>query len=258
MLSMNENSWVVGLESLDPALREICAREVHVWRISLTQPENTLQDCRRLLSAEESDRADSFHFRKHYKEFVIAHGALRTILASYLDAQPQHLRFTHGSHGKPDLSKDSNPIELTFNLSHSGDLALLAVGLGMHLGVDVEVVRSDLGGQEIAERYFSDPEVKKLLALAPGNRADAFFQCWTRKEAYIKARGEGLSIPLDSFDVAFVPGEKPALLNVRTDPTEVLRWSLYDLRPAHGYKAALVALGVGHDLKYWDWRQGPR
>lgn len=100
--------------------------------------------------------------------------------------------------------------------------------------------------------------MEKLLALAPENRVEAFFQCWTRKEAYIKARGEGLSIPLDSFDVAFVPGEKPALLNVRTHPDEVSRWSLYDLRPGHGYKAALVALGDGHDLKYWDWRQGAR
>jgi 4'-phosphopantetheinyl transferase len=85
--------------------------------------------------------------------------------------------------------RDCNPIELEFNLCHSGELALLAVGLGLQLGVDVEMVRSDLGGQEIAERYFSAPEVEKLLALAPENRVEAFFQCWTRKEAYIKARG---------------------------------------------------------------------
>jgi 4'-phosphopantetheinyl transferase len=105
MLSMDENSWAVDPESLGVARREIRPREVHVWRISLTQPENTLQDCRQLLSAEESDRADSFYLRKHCKQFVIAHGALRRILASYLDAQPQHLRFARGSHEKPDLAK---------------------------------------------------------------------------------------------------------------------------------------------------------
>lgn len=232
----------------------LALRDVHVWRIALMQPEITSQRCRRLLSHEEVGRADKFHFAHDRGRFLIAHAALRQILALYLHARPELIQFAQQKHGKPELAPHSNPIGLTFNLSHSGGLGLLAVALHTQLGIDVECVRSDFGGQEIAEQFFSESEVDKLRLLPAGQRNQAFFQCWTRKEAYIKARGEGLSIPLASFEVAFGPGEPPRLLTLRENPTEASRWSFYDLRPGDGYVAALVIEGKNYQLERWTWQ----
>src|SRR5262249_23128168 len=153
------------------------------------------EPCCSLLSPEERERADRFHFARDRDRFVIAHAVLRQILALYLQSQPELIQFVQQKHGKPELAPESNPLGLTFNLSHSGEVALVAVAAHMQLGVDVELMRSDFGGEEIAERFFSRPEVEKLRLLAAHQRTRAFFQCWTRKEAYLKARGEGLSIP---------------------------------------------------------------
>ena len=180
--------------------------------------------------------------------------ALRQILALYFGARPEQLQFTQQEKGKPEMAAATNSIHLTFNLSHSGELALLAVALHLQLGVDVECIRSDFGGQEIANRFFSRQEVEKLCSLPVGLRNQAFFHCWTRKEAYIKAIGEGLSKPLEDFDVAFAPGEDPALLAVRGDPDEASRWSFYDLQPGEGYAGALAVEGNSHQIKCWSWQ----
>ncbi|HEV3037565.1 MAG TPA: 4'-phosphopantetheinyl transferase superfamily protein [Candidatus Angelobacter sp.] len=230
--------------------------EVHIWRVSLAQPEPVVARCRELLPPAEIARANRFYFERDRRRFLVSHGMVRTVLGRYLALKPLELRFGEGPKGKPDLVPEQNPLGLTFNLSHSGEFALMGVASKLIMGIDIEVIRVDFGGQEIAERFFSPYEVATLLSLPQDQRAEAFFYCWTRKEAYIKAQGEGLSLPLDSFDVTFAPGTEPALLRVADHPNEVARWKLYDIDVGPGYKAALMIEGKQHHLRYFDW-QGP-
>jgi 4'-phosphopantetheinyl transferase len=129
----------------------------------------------------------------------------------------------------------------------------LALAKGLELGADVERINVEFATEDIARRFFSAMEVQTLCALPSGERGQAFFSCWTRKEAYIKALGGGLSVPLDSFAVAFAPGIPPALLQVQASPAEVERWSMYNIEPGEGYKAALVVEGQGHRLQHRRW-----
>lgn len=226
--------------------------QVAIWHIPLAQNDATIRACRSLLPPDEIERADRFYFEKDRRHFAVAHGALRQILARYTGADPREIEFSFGSKGKPDLKSPVDTIK--FNLSHSGNLALLAVTREAILGVDVEFIKTDFGGQEIAERFFSRHEVSTLLALPMEERAHAFFSCWTRKEAYIKAVGEGLSLPLDSFDVAFGPGIHPALLRVEASAEELLRWRLYDIEVPPEYRAALMVEGRQHQLQQRQWK----
>lgn len=226
--------------------------QVDIWHIPLAQNHATISACRSLLPGDEIERADRFYFEKDRRPFTVAHGALRQILGRYTGADPRKITFSHGSKGKPELKSPVDTIR--FNLSHSGNLALLAVTRDAALGVDVEFVKPDFGGQEIAERFFSRHEVNTLLALPVEERAHAFFSCWTRKEAYIKAVGEGLSLPLDSFDVAFGPGVFPALLRVDASAAELSRWRLYDIPVPPEYRAALMVEGKEHRLQQRNWK----
>jgi 4'-phosphopantetheinyl transferase len=133
-------------------------------------------------------------------------------------------------------------------------VALYAVTRAREVGIDVELIRSDLKIEQIAERFFSHHEIATLRALPTELRQSAFFRCWTRKEAYIKATGKGLSLPLDQFEVSLTPGEPAALLSTQPDPNEAQRWSLRELTPAPGYAAALAVEGHGWCLACWDWR----
>jgi 4'-phosphopantetheinyl transferase len=172
-------------------------------------------------------------------------------LGRYLELPPERLFFSYSPYGKPTLASLDTP--LRFNVSHSGELLLIAVTLERALGVDVEQVRPDMSVIEIAERFFSENERRALAGVPQALQHDAFFDCWTRKEAYIKAKGDGLSLPLDQFDVAFGPGRMAQLLATRPDRTEAARWRLQDLDVADGYKAALAVEGSGWALACWDW-----
>ncbi|HEV2987693.1 MAG TPA: 4'-phosphopantetheinyl transferase superfamily protein [Candidatus Angelobacter sp.] len=230
--------------------------EVHIWRVNLVQPDPVIARCRELLPPDEIARAERFYFERDRRRFLVSHAMVRTVLGRYLALEPLEVRFVQGEKGKPDLVPEQNSLGLTFNLSHSGEFALMGVSIQLIMGIDIELIRTDFGGQEIAERFFSQYEVATLLSLPQHQRAEAFFYCWTRKEAYIKAQGEGLSLPLDSFDVTFAPGTEPALLRVADHPNEVARWKLYDIDAGPGYKAALMIEGKQHHLRYFDW-QGP-
>jgi 4'-phosphopantetheinyl transferase len=227
--------------------------EVHLWRILLLQPEAVLRRCLQVLNEEEAARASRFHFERDRTRFTVARAALRSVLGHYLEIAPVDVQFRYGPQGKPELSLEHSASLLRFNLSHSGDYALLGVTRRAELGVDIEVIRPDFGTQEIAERFFSSSESRLLLDLPEEQKCESFFHCWTRKEAYIKALGGGLSIPLDSFDVAFVPGSDPALLRVAETPHEIARWRIYNLQAASGYAAAAMVEGQGHELRCWDW-----
>jgi 4'-phosphopantetheinyl transferase len=235
-----------------PAGVELPADEVHVWRASLSQPPERLERWRGALAPDERERAARFHFERDRRRFVAARGQLREVLSRYAGLAAGDLRFLYASHGKPYLADESGGAWLRFNVSHAGELALYAVARGRELGVDIEEVRADVEHEEIAGQFFSAPEAAALRALAAGLRREAFFLCWTRKEAYIKGIGEGLSLPLDSFDVSLTPGEPAALLAVRGDAREAARWTLKDLDVGPGYHAALVAEGRDWDLQRWQ------
>lgn len=221
--------------------------EVHVWRASLPVPPAELARYRDLLDPEERARTDRFRFPRHRDRFLAARATLRLILARYTMENPAGLRFEYGPHGKPSLAGEH---ELRFNMSHSGDLALYAVARAREVGVDLERHRDDVECDQIAHRFFSPAEVAALLALPAEVRRPAFFRCWSRKEAYIKALGTGLALPLDQFDVSLAPGEPARLLQTYHAPETADRWSMWELHPGAGYAGALVAEGQGLQVRY--------
>lgn len=226
--------------------------EVHVWRTSLDRPPEEVETFRRLLSADEIHRAERLVFPEHRRRFIVARGSLRSILARYLAVAPAAIRFEYGAHGKPQLDTSHELAHpLHFNLAHSGELALFAVtGLGA-IGIDVEKIRPDYPSAKIAGRYFSAGEIEALGKLAPQEYAGAFFRCWTRKEAFIKATGRGLTLPLDQLDVTLDPGEAAALLRTAWDPGEAAHWSLHELEAGSGFTAALAVRGHGYRVHRW-------
>jgi 4'-phosphopantetheinyl transferase len=220
--------------------------------MGLEQTDEVVGRLEAALSADERVRAERLVAARFRRRFVVARGALREILGSYAGIAPAAVGFRYGPRGKPALDVDDVDC-LRFNLSHSGDRALVAVGWRCELGVDVEQIRPDRELDRIASRFFSPAEVATLLALPHAARAEAFYRCWTRKEAYIKAVGDGLAIPLDSFDVGFAPGAPAALLANRRDPAEVQRWSMATLDPGPGCAGAIVVEGRGWVMRCFAW-----
>ena len=227
--------------------------ETHVWRVALDQPDARVATLFALLSEDERRRAFRFHFDRDRRRFTVARGALRSILGSYLATPPERLRFGYSEHGKPFL-RQPQPLllDLRFNVSHSDELALVAVTVATEVGVDVEKIRPDFAGLEIAERFFSPAEVRALRSLPIHLRSRAFFNCWTRKEAFVKATGRGLSFPLKAFDVTLAPGESPRLLRVEND--DPARWSIFEVSPAPDFVGALVVESRDVLLMGWHWQ----
>jgi 4'-phosphopantetheinyl transferase len=228
-----------------PASLSLATGEVHVWRLELDQPESVLTEFRQTLEADELERASRFHFEKHRRHFVAGRGGLRYVLSRYLDVKPKEFRFSYGLFGKPALVGEG----LRFNMSHSHDVAFFAVAADRELGVDVEHIRADFATEDIARRFFSRLEVAAFNALRQEEQVAAFFRCWTRKEAYIKAIGRGLSEPLDAFDVTLAPREAAALL--RAEGQDVSRWEMFDIDAGEGYAAALLVEVPVSMIRYW-------
>jgi 4'-phosphopantetheinyl transferase len=227
---------------------------VHVWRANLDQSPSPVRCFLRTLAAEECLRAERFYFQRDRDRFIVAHGILRALLGRYLDTRPESLSFTYGLHGKPALtSRVDNTIR--FNISHSRGTALYAISRGREIGIDLELVRDDLEVERIAAIFFSRNEISELFALPSELMRRAFFLCWTRKEAYIKAKGEGLSMPLDQFEVSLVPGEPATLITTQRDSSEALRWSLRELFPSADHAAALAVEGRDWRLACWQWQR---
>jgi 4'-phosphopantetheinyl transferase len=229
--------------------------EVHVWRTGLDIDPVGLAKLRGILSPDERERSNRFHFEADRRRSVIGRGYLRLLLGKILDLPADGLRFDRDEFGKPRLIP-SQRLPLQFNLSHSGDLILIAITIDRAVGIDVEKIRTDLDVDGVAARFFSANERETLALLAGPGRYEAFFTCWTRKEAYLKARGVGLSLALYQFDVSFLPDEEPRLLATRHDPAEARRWRLRALGLSPDYVAALAAQGADWKLKCWDWPPG--
>ena len=223
--------------------------EVHVWRSSLRWPDAQIQQWKTLLSTDERERADRFYFEKDREAYIAARGVLRLLIGRYLAIEPTEIRFDYGPQGKPALTSSSEYPPLRFNLSHSGDIVLYGFTLQRTIGVDVEQIRTNLEYEQIATGFFSQYEQETLQSLPSSIKPAAFFTCWTRKEAYIKAVGKGLSLPLDQFDVTLILGEPAKLLETRGAPDEADRWSLEEIEIDAGYKAAVVVEGNDWQLR---------
>ena len=226
--------------------------EVHVWSFALDQSEWVAR-YGGLLSDDENERAARFHFERDARRYTAGRATLRIILSQYLGVQPAALAFGYNAYGKPHVCTTQKDIALEFNLSHSGDSALCAVTLGRAVGIDLEQWR-ELDYLELAQSVFSAAEVAALQAVADDQRAAAFYNGWTRKEAYIKAHGRGLSMPLADFDVTLAPSDPARLLATRPNTQEAARWTLYDLPVAECHTAALVVAGSGDQIRRFDAR----
>lgn len=212
---------------------------VHVWRAPLCLDPSILDQLGHTLSSDEKARAERFRFSGHRDAFTATRGILRDILTRYVSISAAAIVFRYAPHGKPALAP-LHRSAIRFNVSHSGRLAVYAFTLGSEVGIDVESLRPMPERDLIAERFFSASENETLRTLPLPVVDRAFFQCWTCKEAYIKATGEGLSLPLDGFDVAVAPGESPRLLRIRGSANDAQRWSLRGLNPGEGYMAAVA------------------
>jgi 4'-phosphopantetheinyl transferase len=231
-----------------PARQALGAHEIHLWRARLEVAPGRREQLAALLAADERQRAERFVFPADRDRFVAAHGLLRLTLGRYGDTPPDGLRFTCGPQGKPELAGESGPAALCFNLSHSRQLALIAVARGRPVGVDVEWQRDDVAREQIADRFFSPREAATLRALPQAERLAAFYGYWTSKEAYAKAWGEGLRLGLDQVEVELAP---PRLVSAG-DGAELAGWPLWLPTVSPGYAAAVVAKGCGLSLSCWD------
>jgi 4'-phosphopantetheinyl transferase len=219
------------------------AGEIQLWSVALDPAPEVVERLGACLADEEWERARRFRFDQHRRQFVVGRGALRWLLAAYLGIAPEAVRFTYGPRGKPFLAPPQNgtgAAELFFNLSNSHELALVGFLRGLEIGVDVEHQKPMADLVQISERFFSLSERQALLGLAEELRPQGFFNCWTRKEAYLKAVGEGLAAALDSFDVTLRPGEAPRMLTLRGDAARAARWTFAAFDPAAGYVGAIA------------------
>ncbi len=238
------------LWSVAPAKLTLAAGEVHVWLVRADDAALCMACCENLLATAERERAARFKFEKDRRLYTVAHAALRSLLAGYLNVGPGDLEFEIGRRGKPRLARAFTKDNLEFNLSHSSEVALIAVTREREIGVDVEHIKEDFAFAEVAERYFTAKEVSALRALPQDLQRRAFYQCWTSKEAFLKAKGVGLSGELDEVEIVLAGESRVQVKNTLAE------WSLRELNPCDGYVGAVVLEGNAHDLRCYRWR-GP-
>ncbi len=223
--------------------------EIAIWRASLDCEAAALRNLEATLSPDEISRADRFHFPRDRARFVAGRGILRTLLGAYLKREPQSLIFMYGPQGKPKLEQNQGN-SLHFNLSHKEGLGVYAFARQRHLGIDVEAIATNFPGEDIARRFFSPGELQELVGLSPDLRVEAFHLAWTRKEAYVKAQGQGLHIKLDSFDVTLAPGEPARFLRGITP-----EWQIFAFWADLTHPGALVCDGASPAvLRFFSWK----
>jgi 4'-phosphopantetheinyl transferase len=230
--------------------------DIHVWRVSLSAGPEILAALRPLLAEDERQRAGRILLPDRGTAFLVARGALRRLLGWYLGLPPVSVTLGYTAHGKPFLAGPGPVPPLRFNVSHSGQVALLAFRLGREIGVDVEEVRTapDLAG--IARRFFTPVESAGILSLPPAGQPDAFYACWTRKEAYLKAIGKGIAAGVASVEIFTAPDGRPALRTPAPEAVPLRDWTIRDLPAGEGYFAALAAEGFFTEIRCWECPPG--
>jgi 4'-phosphopantetheinyl transferase len=238
-----------------PERPDLGACEVHVWRVALAAGSRCPDEGEDSVSEHERARGRRFRFARDRDRFLGRRRALRDILARYLAVSPADVHLAEGQAEKPRLAAPASP--LLFNASASGDLALVAVSRDAEVGIDVERIRDDLDVERLAARSLSPTETAALAALDPDERTRGFFRAWVRKEAYLKAKGIGLFVPLDAVSVSLSPTEPPQLLHSAVDPRDHQRWRLWALDAGAAYAAALAAPAWCQMIRLWDWERSP-
>jgi len=234
---LHNSSWSLLERSL-----KLVHTEVHIWCASLNQPLTQINKFWCTLSSEEQARANRFYFIKNRNQFIITHGLLRYILSRYLNVLPEQIRFSYTSRGKPyiNITGDPGKNKFRFNISHSHNIVIYAMAWGREAGIDIEYIRSNIAYKRIAKRFFSPEELAKLLSFPPEKQNEAFFYFWTRKEAYLKAKGEGI-----------FKGSSSVLVDTGLPSRELPHWSILSFQPESGYIGALAVEGKNYQLKFW-------
>jgi 4'-phosphopantetheinyl transferase len=246
---MNTHDWVWRMP---PSHLSLGDNDVHVWRASLDLPMDEIAPLHATLAPDEQARAAQFQFERDRRRFAVGRGVLRTILARYTGIAPECIEFCYSTTGKPALAPSPGSAALFFNVAHSHELALYAVGRHT-LGVDVEHIRPLHNAAQLARRICSPAEQAELATLPRAEHEGALLRCWTRKEAYIKACGAGLAYPLPTIDVGLARREHAPRLRIAGDRSETAWWSLHDVDAAPGYVSALVVEGVPSHITCWQW-----
>lgn len=245
----NQMPWPSGIPE-----ERIGSNQIHIWRASLNVSELQVKSLLEILSVDEIERAGRFHFERDQKRFIAGRGMLRQMLGLYLAIPPQDIRFKYASHGKPLIHTDSKHQVLHFNLSHSAGVVLYAFAHNQPIGIDLEGIKRKVEIEQIAKRFFSPEEIHSLQQVPPHIQSDLFFQYWTRKEAFLKAIGKGVSFPMEQVDVSAQSGQKWAPVNLKGDSLEHSNWYGRDLFLGQGYAGAIVTEGKGWEISCREYQ----
>lgn len=246
-MNKNHQLWQRGTPDA-----KIEAKQIHVWRAPLDLSELQTENLLKILSVDEIERAQRFHFKKDYKRFISGRGMLRQILALYLRTEAQDIEFAYNSYGKPLIKADSDGDAFSFNLSHSGGLMLFAITQGREIGIDIEHIRSDIEVLQIAQRFFTPDEIRSLKQFHGNLQIERFYQYWTRKEAFLKAIGMGVNFPLEQVDASLQNGKIWSPVQI-TDHRKNPGWHSKDIFPDQDYMAAIVVEGDDCTLLYREF-----
>jgi 4'-phosphopantetheinyl transferase len=234
--------------SVSPDNMTLSKGKIDVWAVPLDSGKGYIAECNELLSKDEISRARRFHFEADQRRFTIARGCLRKLIGRYLKRDAHSIVFQTNEYGKPRLAGE-NDMPLCFNISHSGEMAVMAFTYSRELGVDIELIRENIDHQSLSERFFSEAEATILKSLADEDRLKCFYETWTRKEAFIKAVGKGLSIPLDQFDVSVGVGVSPALVDVRYDCANSSGWFMSEITLNESFAGAIAVEGKDAEIR---------
>jgi 4'-phosphopantetheinyl transferase len=227
--------------------------KVIIWLLDLNKTVFDLAWLVSLLSDSELKKSQKLVFDKDKKRYIVSHGILRILLGKYIGLPPGFVEYRFNRYGKPELNVDINPEKIKFNLSHSHEKILFAFSRGRELGVDIEYLDPKFPTSDISKRFFSPQEVQELINLPKEQQIQGFFKCWTQKEAYIKAKGMGLSIPLDSFDVSVSPVDPAGLISNKNEPLEIFKWKIQEIQIEGNYASAICAEGNDWETIVMTW-----
>ncbi|MFQ5660531.1 MAG: 4'-phosphopantetheinyl transferase family protein [Gammaproteobacteria bacterium] len=235
-----------------PSDLELSRGFVDIWRTKLDLPKQEIAAYLSLLSPDEVKRASCFKVKRKYREYVITRGLLRRVLGDTLRADPKGFLFEYAEHEKPFLKEDWGGGAVSFNVSHSHNQAVIAVTLDRTIGIDIEKIRQNVDFNKLANRFFSVKEFKSLKRFQEQHLPRAFFACWTRKEAFVKALGDGISFGLSEFSVSVDPDEENVTLSTHWDPGEARKWTLVNIKTDTDYIAACAFEGGKFEIRYWE------
>lgn len=235
------------------SLFKFSSNEIHVWFININITLNKkITILNNYLSEDENLKTSKFKFKKDKNCSIITRGALRLLSGKYLNLNPKNIKFNYGEYGKPDFDFETN---LKFNVSHSGNMAVIGFVLNDDIGIDVEKIKTDFDVFDIVSNYFSSLEIESLKELPTKEQVKGFYRCWTRKESFIKAKAKGLSFPLDSFSVSLESDEKVELLETKWNKNEKELWKLFSFSPEEGYLGAVSVKGKVEEVRYFSFNE---